>query len=613
MNPQVNDRKEFQVDYSATVDPTARHDSAGGGGGSAGGGARYKLMSPAKLPISRSTEITIPPGLSPTSFLESPVFISNIKVKQHLLSLPLSSLFSCGSSTVSPHFVVSIEKSRNDVLFMSLIKFGYVNFLYFQPEPSPTTGSLFKPRPVHVSSSSYTGRVFHQNSFTEHKSSEFEFRPPASNMVYAELDKHRSEPPVQFQGQGQGSAHSPSSISEAAASSSDLSRPTPPRQTTPTSSDIPAGSEQDDSVQTSQNDSRGSTPPILADDGYNWRKYGQKHVKGSEFPRSYYKCTHPNCEVKKLFERSHDGQITDIIYKGTHDHPKPQPGRRNSGGLGMHAQEERLDKYPPLAGRDEKGVYNLCQAIEQTGNPEVHPISATDDGGEVAVSNRNKDDPDDDDPFTKRRRLDETMEITPLVKPIREPRVVVQTLSEVDILDDGYRWRKYGQKVVRGNPNPRSYYKCTAAGCPVRKHVERASHDPKAVITTYEGKHNHDVPTSKSSSNHEIQPRFRPDETDTISLNLGVGISSDGPDHTSNERHHQNQQLVNQTHPNGVGFRFVHAATPMSSYYASLNSGMNQYGPRETQNETQNGDISSMNHSSSYPYPHNIGRIQSGP
>lgn len=37
----------------------------------------------------------------------------------------------------------------------------------------------------------------------------------------------------------------------------------------------------------------------------------------------------------------------------------------------------------------------------------------------------------------------------------REPRVVVQTVSEVDILDDGYRWRKYGQKVVKGNPNPR--------------------------------------------------------------------------------------------------------------------------------------------------------------
>lgn len=46
-------------------------------------------------------------------------------------------------------------------------------------------------------------------------------------------------------------------------------------------------------------------------------------------------------------------------------------------------------------------------------------------------------------------------EMSGAARPIREPRVVVQTTSEVDILDDGYRWRKYGQKVVKGNPNPR--------------------------------------------------------------------------------------------------------------------------------------------------------------
>ena len=40
-------------------------------------------------------------------------------------------------------------------------------------------------------------------------------------------------------------------------------------------------------------------------------------------------------------------------------------------------------------------------------------------------------------------------------RTMREPRVVVQTTSDIDILDDGYRWRKYGQKVVKGNPNPR--------------------------------------------------------------------------------------------------------------------------------------------------------------
>ncbi|KAK7315582.1 hypothetical protein VNO77_34139 [Canavalia gladiata] len=66
------------------------------------------------------------------------------------------------------------------------------------------------------------------------------------------------------------------------------------------------------------------------DDGYNWRKYGQKQVKGSDNPRSYYKCTYPNCPTKKKVERSLDGQIIEIVYKGTHNHPKPQSIRRNS-------------------------------------------------------------------------------------------------------------------------------------------------------------------------------------------------------------------------------------------------------------------------------------------
>lgn len=72
-----------------------------------------------------------------------------------------------------------------------------------------------------------------------------------------------------------------------------------------------------------------------SEDGYNWRKYGQKQVKGSEYPRSYYKCTHPNCQVKKKVERSFDGQITEIIYKGApHNHAQPQPNRRAAPSLG---------------------------------------------------------------------------------------------------------------------------------------------------------------------------------------------------------------------------------------------------------------------------------------
>jgi WRKY transcription factor 33 len=66
------------------------------------------------------------------------------------------------------------------------------------------------------------------------------------------------------------------------------------------------------------------------DDGYNWRKYGQKQVKGSENPRSYYKCSYRNFPMKKKVERSLEGEITEIVYKGTHNHPKPDQSSRRS-------------------------------------------------------------------------------------------------------------------------------------------------------------------------------------------------------------------------------------------------------------------------------------------
>lgn len=38
----------------------------------------------------------------------------------------------------------------------------------------------------------------------------------------------------------------------------------------------------------------------------------------------------------------------------------------------------------------------------------------------------------------------------------------------------------------------------------MRKHVERAAHDIKAVITTYEGKHNHDVPAARGAAGYNM-------------------------------------------------------------------------------------------------------------
>ncbi|KAJ8421161.1 hypothetical protein Cgig2_018002 [Carnegiea gigantea] len=61
---------------------------------------------------------------------------------------------------------------------------------------------------------------------------------------------------------------------------------------------------------------------VPPEDGYTWRKYGQKEILHAKYPRSYYRCTHQklyNCPAKKQVQRLNDDPFTfEILYRGEH-------------------------------------------------------------------------------------------------------------------------------------------------------------------------------------------------------------------------------------------------------------------------------------------------------
>lgn len=321
------------------------------------------------------------------------------------------------------------------------------------------------------------------------------------------------------------------------------------------------------------------TPP--PSDGYRWRKYGQKSVKGSAYARNYYKCTYPGCTVKKQVDKiNNNGKIVDqVLCKGEHCHGPPQitrinahdqqtfrnsvmteslahteimvkqedsPSRgsfgtplANSGGLRGNSavgapingssvilRRPNVDTAPMMYpmqspygdvqhpnGLSLVPVYNP-EGPETLLNELTTPITnksnddnnnnLTHSNGAHIKSNGNLNsliDPNLSEHNNNNNNKNETKVVVPTtptshlstapVTTISSPRLVIETNTNVDCLDDGYHWRKYGQKTVKGSPFPRSYYKCTEKGCSVKKQVEQ---NGTSIVNTYEGTHTHLAP-----------------------------------------------------------------------------------------------------------------------
>ncbi|KAJ6714361.1 WRKY TRANSCRIPTION FACTOR 41-RELATED [Salix viminalis] len=91
------------------------------------------------------------------------------------------------------------------------------------------------------------------------------------------------------------------------------------------------------------------------DDGYSWRKYGQKDILGTKYPRSYYRCTHrnsQNCWATKQVQRSdEDPTVFEIKYRGTHNcaHgnqsiPSPEEQEKKQKNTNNNCQQQQSQR-----------------------------------------------------------------------------------------------------------------------------------------------------------------------------------------------------------------------------------------------------------------------------
>ncbi|KAJ6830061.1 putative WRKY transcription factor 41 [Iris pallida] len=85
----------------------------------------------------------------------------------------------------------------------------------------------------------------------------------------------------------------------------------------------------------------GTEEPLV--DGYSWRKYGQKDILGSMYPRGYYRCTHRNtkgCLATKQVQRSdEDPSIFDVTYRGLHTCTEKRENFQSEDNLQQNKEE----------------------------------------------------------------------------------------------------------------------------------------------------------------------------------------------------------------------------------------------------------------------------------
>ncbi|EXB92394.1 putative WRKY transcription factor 28 [Morus notabilis] len=278
---------------------------------------------------------------------------------------------------------------------------------------------------------------------------------------------------------------------------------------------------------------------------------------------SYADCLHGSSmdhynTLSRAFDMSCAASSSDVVSAAQIDHPHDIDSTATTAPAAAAAANNNLLKVAAGVGDQSAGT------SENPSTPNSSISSSSNEAGAVVEEDSGKSKKLEEDKMQRKDQSDDqdgddvedkgaSKKVTKTKKKEkrqREPRFAFLTKSEIDHLEDGYRWRKYGQKAVKNSPYPRSYYRCTTQKCTVKKRVERSFQDPSIVITTYEGQHNHHCPaTLRGSAAAMLSPSLFASAAASVGPALPVHdfftqflpINANNNHHNHNHNHNQGE------------------------------------------------------------------------
>ncbi|OMO73729.1 DNA-binding WRKY [Corchorus olitorius] len=150
-----------------------------------------------------------------------------------------------------------------------------------------------------------------------------------------------------------------------------------------------------------------SSGEVVPSDLWAWRKYGQKPIKGSPYPRGYYRCSSSKgCSARKQVERSRtDPNMLVITYTSEHNHPWPtqrnalagstrsQPSKTNNASNSKTSPtSQQQNQSSTLLNPKEEVKENIDEALSPTVGASSTPSASVKEEIEIEDFDHHKQD-----------------------------------------------------------------------------------------------------------------------------------------------------------------------------------------------------------------------------